>query len=180
MMKSQAVFLAAMGILLLAGAESSFAKEAVPAQLQPPGGEKALFEAHAEGMQIYVSTQQAGEALKWVLEAPLADLTAQQDKFVIHHYVGPSWEANDGSKIWLAEHEKPVAVAAPNPNSDIPWLLLKVTHDPDPAAGVLGKVDYVQRISTKGGIMPSKPPLRPNTKVGVPYTATYVFYGKAD
>jgi hypothetical protein len=179
-MKSQAILLATVGIFLLAGARAPFAEEVVPTQLRPPADEKALFEAHAEGVQIYVSTPQAGDALKWVLEAPLADLTVQQSKLAIHHYAGPSWEASDGSKIGLGEREKPVAVAAPNPNSDIPWLLLKVDHAPDSAAGLLGKVDYVQRISTKGGIAPSTPPLRPNTKIGVRYTATYVFYGKAD
>ncbi len=99
-------------------------------------------------------------------EAPLATLTPRQGKLAIHHYAGPAWEAADGSKVVRDKDEKVVSVAAPRPASDIPWLLVKVTADP--ASGALDKVAYVQRISTKGGLAPATPPVRHDTKVGVP------------
>jgi hypothetical protein len=111
-------------------------------------------------------------APKWAFEAPLAELNGL--KGIIYHYAGPSWEAADGSKVARDMATPVTAVPAQRASTDIPWLLVKVTADP--AAGVLNKVVYVQRISTQGGVAPAKPPIRSGTKVGVPYTATYVFY----
>jgi Protein of unknown function (DUF3455) len=163
-------------VLLVAGAKVSRAAEAVPAALQPPAGYTVAFTAKATGVQIYTSTADSGVAPKWVFEAPLAELNGS--KGVIHHYAGPSWEAADGSKV-VRDTDTPVtSVPAKRASTDIPWLLVKVTADP--AAGVLNKVAYVQRISTQGGVAPAKPPTRVGTKVGVPYTATYVFYNKSN
>ena len=168
--------LAAAAILLVGGAQASIAAEAVPAALQPPPGYSQAFTAKAKGVQIYTSTADAGAAPKWVLEAPVAELAAP--KVTIHHYAGPSWEAADGSKV-VRDKDTPVAtVPAKQANADIPWLLVKVTADP--AAGLLSKIGYVQRIATHGGVAPAKPPVRTDTKVGVPYTATYVFYAKTN
>jgi hypothetical protein len=159
-------------VLLVAGANVSRASEAVPAALQPPAGYTVAFTAKATGVQIYTSTADAGMSPKWVFEAPLAELSGREG--VTYHYAGPSWEAADGSKV-VRDMATPVtAVPAQHASTNIPWLLVKVTADP--AAGVLNKVVYVQRISTQGGVAPAKPPTRIGTKVGVPYTATYVFY----
>jgi hypothetical protein len=174
-MKWQPIRLAISVISLLAGTAIALSAEQAPPELQPPGNQKLLLEAQASGVQIYVSKAEAGGAPKWVLEAPLADLKASHGGLVIHHYAGPSWAADDGSKVAKDEDGKVISVKAPSPASDIPWLLIKVTADH--AAGVLDKVDYVQRISTKGGVAPSAPPARPDVKIGVPYSATYVFYG---
>ncbi|HVJ53143.1 MAG TPA: DUF3455 domain-containing protein [Aliidongia sp.] len=175
-MNGRQLIMAAMaGLLLSAGVVR--AAEPVPAELQPPAGLKLLFKAKADGVQIYDGTNDGG-TLKWTLEAPLARLTGEHGKLVIHHYAGPSWEADDGSKTVRDKDEKVISTPAPNAQADIPWLLIKVT--PDPAAGVMSKVTYVQRIATKGGVAPAAAPVRPDTKVGIPYTATYAFYGKAD
>jgi hypothetical protein len=168
---------AAAVFLLLASSGAVQAAEPIPAELQP-AGYTLLFKAKAKGVQIYTATAEGGAALKWVLEAPLARLTAKRGKLVIHHYAGPSWEADDGSKLVRDKDEKVVSVPAPAADTDIPWLLIKVTADPAP--GVLSKIAYVQRIATKGGAAPSTPPVRADTKIGVPYTATYAFYGKAE
>ena len=168
--------LVATVFLLAAGAKVSRAAEAVPAALQPPTGYTVAFTAKATGVQIYTSTADGSAAPKWTFEAPLAELSWREG--VIHHYAGPSWEAVDGSKV-IRDMDTPVITApAKQSSSDIPWLLIKVAADPAP--GVLSKVVYVQRISTQGGAAPAKPPARVGTKVGVPYTATYVFYTKAD
>jgi hypothetical protein len=157
---------------LLGGMRIAQATEAVPDALQPPVGYTVAFTAKATGVQVYTSTAEAGGALHWTLEAPLAELVGASG--VIHHYAGPSWEAADGSKIVRDKDSPVVSVPAKQPSTDIPWLLVKVVADS--ADGILHKVGYVQRISTQGGVAPPKPPVRVGTKVGVPYTATYVFY----
>jgi hypothetical protein len=166
----------AAAVLLAAGAQTSRADEAVPAALQPPSGYTAAFSAKATGVQIYTSTAEAGSTPKWTFDAPLAELTAPDA--AIHHYAGPSWEAADGSKLTRDAGVPVVSVPAKQAAADVPWLLIKVAADPAP--GVLSKVVYVQRISTTGGVAPAKPPTRAGTKVGVPYTATYVFYVKSN
>ncbi|MBP0581982.1 DUF3455 domain-containing protein [Labrys sp. LIt4] len=163
--------------MVLAGAtQAAKAAEAVPAALQPPAGYTLVFTAKARGLQVYTSTAEAGAAPKWVLEAPVAELAAKQG--AVHHYAGPSWEAADGSKVVRDKDTAVVTVPARKADADIPWLLIKVTADP--AAGALSKVGYVQRIATHGGVAPAAPPVRTGTKVGVPYTATYAFFAKAD
>jgi hypothetical protein len=163
-------------VWLIAGATASQAQDAAPTALQPPAGYTVAFTAKATGVQIYTSTMETGSPLKWTFEAPLAELAAPGG--VIHHYAGPSWEAADGSKI-VRDKDSPVTtVPAKQPAADIPWLLIKVT--PNATPGILSKVVYVQRISTAGGVAPSAPPANAGTKVGVPYTATYVFYVKSN
>jgi hypothetical protein len=163
-------------VLFVAGATVSRASEAVPAALQPPAGYTVAFTAKATGVQIYTSTADGGTAPKWVFEAPLAELKGSTG--AIHHYAGPSWEAADGSKVTRDMDTPVTTVPAQRTSTDIPWLLVKVAADP--AVGVLNKVVYVQRVSTQGGVAPAKPPTRAGTKVGVPYTATYVFYTKSN
>jgi hypothetical protein len=171
------VLAAAAAFPLLATAGISAAAGRVPAELQP-AGYKLLFTAQASGVQIYTSVAEAGAPAKWVFEAPLARLTDTHGKLAAYHYAGPSWEAPDGSKI-AHEADTPVKSApAPKATADIPWLLVKVSADP--AAGLLSKVGYVQRIETHGGVAPATPPARAGTRIGVPYTATYAFYAKAD
>lgn len=165
---------AAAVALLVTGVSVAQAEDAVPKVLQPPAGYVVALTAKATGVQIYTSTAEAGTAPKWTFEAPLAELKGHAE--VIHHYAGPSWEAADGSKVSRDMDTPVTTVPAKQAASDIPWLLIKVTADPAP--GVLSKVVYVQRISTVGGVAPAAPPTRAGTKVGVPYTATYVFYAK--
>jgi hypothetical protein len=176
MIGKQLIWAAAAVFLFLAGAGPSIAAEPVPAELQP-AGYQLLFKAKAKGVQIYTATADGG-ALKWVLEAPLARLAGKRGKLVIHHYAGPSWEADDGSKLVRDKDTKVISAPAPDAEADIPWLLVKVNADPAP--GVLSKIGFVQRIATKGGVAPATPPVRADTKIGVPYSATYAFYGKSE
>lgn len=163
-------------VWLIAGSTVARSEEAVPTALQPPAGYTVAFTAKATGVQIYTSTVETGSAMKWTLEAPLAELRAPAG--VIHHYAGPSWEAEDGSKI-VRDKDTPVTTQpARQPTADIPWLLIKVL--PSATPGMLSKVAYVQRIETSGGVAPSAPPINAGTKVGIPYTATYVFYVKSN
>ena len=163
-------------VLLVAGVTASHAEEAVPSALQPPTGYTVAFTAKATGVQIYKSTKDAGSALKWTFDAPLAELSGPGQ--AVHHYAGPSWEAADGSKIVRDKDTQVVTVPAKQAAADIPWLLIKVVADSTP--GILSKVAYVQRLSTTGGVAPATPPVREGTTIGVPYTATYVFYAKTN
>ena len=161
--------------LLAGAAASTAAKEAVPSELQPIGYTR-LLTSEATGVQIYTSIAEAGSPPKWTLKAPLAQLNDHQGKLTIYHYAGPAWVAADGSKIVLDADTPVKSVPAPDARANIPWLLIKVTADP--AAGALSKIGFVQRILTHGGTAPTTPPLRAGIDVGMPYTATYVFYTK--
>jgi hypothetical protein len=160
---------------LIVGITAAHAQEAVPAALQPPAGYTVAFTAKAVGVQIYTSSIESGATLKWTFEAPLAELNGHGE--TIHHYAGPSWEATDGSKVVLDKSTPVKSVPSKDAKANIPWLLIKLS--PDSAPGILSKVVYVQRISTAGGVAPATAPTRSGTKVGVPYTATYVFYVKS-
>jgi hypothetical protein len=90
------------------------------------------------------------------------------------HYAGPTWQANDGSKV-VGEVVAHVAAAD---NSAIPWLLLRAkAHD---GSGVLAGVEFIQRLHTVGG----KAPLSgcdagyAGTRVRVDYSADYNFYSE--
>jgi hypothetical protein len=175
MMKPGYILAAANSAILIICAGSALAADSPPAALQPAGYAPVL-EAQASGVQIYASVAQPGGGPMWVLEAPLARLTDDAGKTVAYHYAGPSWEAPDGSKV-IRDKATPVASVPAPSAADIPWLLVKV--DPDLAEGVLSRVGFVQRIATHGGLAPAAPPVRAHTRIGVPYTATYVFLAKA-
>ncbi|MBW8728379.1 MAG: DUF3455 domain-containing protein [Inquilinus limosus] len=148
---------------------------AAPAPALPsPADARLLFTAEGTGVQIYRSAD-AGGALHWELEGPLARLTGPD--LTIYHYAGPSWEAADGSKV-ARDPAVPVVSAPPADPADVPALLIAVTADP--AAGILDHVAYVERLATHGGAAPAAPPIRAGTRIGVPYTATYAFFAKAD
>src|ERR1700732_2381065 len=70
----------------------------VPQQIQAPANEQLLLQVHAKGDQVYacmsVPTQFA-----WTLKAPDAQLFDKDGKPFGKHFAGPSWEANDGSRV---------------------------------------------------------------------------------
>jgi hypothetical protein len=160
---------------LLLCALPAAAAESIPEALKLADA-RLLFTAEASGVQIYRSSADAGGALHWQFEAPLARLTGGSQG-VIYHYAGPSWEAADGSKVSL-DPRRPVVSAPSADPADIPSLLISVAADPTP--GLLAHVAYVERLATHGGVAPSTPPVRPGTRIGVPYTATYAFFASAD
>jgi hypothetical protein len=165
----------ATALSFIVGIHALHAQETAPSALQPPAGYTVAFTAKASGVQIYKSMAENGAALKWTFEAPLAELSGPGQ--TIHHYAGPAWEAADGSRIVRDTNTPVVTIPAKQAAADIPWLLIKVTADPMP--GLLSNIGYVQRVSTSGGVAPATPPVREGTTVGVPYTATYVFYAKS-
>jgi uncharacterized protein DUF3455 len=162
-------------VLLVAAASSvlSYAAVAqqVPPQLQPPSGEQLLLQVHAMGSQVY-SCKADGSQYAWTLKAPDAALFDKDGKPFGRHFAGPSWEANDGSRVT----GKAVANApSPDPGS-IPWLLVNiVSHDGN---GVLSRATSIQRLNTKGGKAPASgcDAAHAGQELRVPYTADYLFY----
>jgi len=99
----------------------SLAAQQVPQQLQPPPTEQLLLQVHAKGDQIYTCKVNAAQ-FAWTLEAPDARLFDKDGKTFGKHFAGPSWEAQDGSRVT----GKAVA-NAPSPDADsIPWLLVNI------------------------------------------------------
>jgi len=173
MIRRQLLWAAAAIVVALSG--SAQAAKPLPAQLQPVGYGLVLT-AKAKGVQIYRSVADTDGHFKWMFEAPLAQLTDAHGKLALYHYAGPSWEAPDGSKIARDTATPVISVPAPHAATDVPWLLAKVTADPAP--GSLASVGFVQRLETHGGQAPLAPPVRADTRVGVPYTAIYKFFAK--
>jgi hypothetical protein len=149
----------------------STAAQQVPQQLQPPAGEQLLLEVHATGDQVYICKEGVTE-FAWTLKAPDAQLFDKDGKPFGKHFAGPSWEANDGSRVT----GKAVAnVPSPDPDS-IPWLLVNiVSHE---GTGVLSRTTSIQRLNTKGGKAPASgcDSVRAGQEVRVPYSADYLFY----
>jgi Protein of unknown function (DUF3455) len=160
-------------LLAAASAILSFsaAAQEVPQQIQPPANEQLVLRVHAKGDQIY-TCKADGAQFTWTLKAPDAQLFDKDGKPFGKHFAGPSWEANDGSRVT----GKAVA-NAPSPDADsIPWLLVNIlTHD---GSGVLSRATTIQRLNTKGGKAPTSgcDASHAGQEVRVPYSADYLFY----
>lgn len=146
----------------------------VPKELQPPASEQLLLKVHAQGDQVY-TCKGDGAQFTWMLKAPDAQLFDKDGKLFGKHFAGPSWEANDGSRVT----GKAVA-SAPSPDADsVPWLLLTVASRV--GDGVLSHVNSIQRINTRGGKAPLSgcDAAHVGQEMRAPYSADYVFFGLA-
>jgi uncharacterized protein DUF3455 len=148
----------------------------VPPSLQVPAGNELFFSGHAIGVQIYQCT-----ATGWTFVAPSAVLSDDEPavqsngkrKQIAIHYVGPTWQANDGSTV-TGQKIAAVAVAGA-----IPELLLEtVVTTAGPGGDTLTDTTYIQRLDTTGGVAPTTgcDATHLGAYAGVPYTADYFFY----
>lgn len=166
-----------LSLLALVGASFAArpAAQEIPAELVPPADQKLFLLVHGKGDQIYTCKGDAGN-FAWALKAPEAQLFDNNDKPFGKHFAGPSWEANDGSRVT----GKAVA-NAPAPAADsIPWLLINVvSHE---GTGVLSTATYIQRLNTKGGKAPATgcDASHASQETRAAYTADYLFYGPKD
>jgi hypothetical protein len=162
-------------VTLLVSASTIFAipltAQEIPQQLRPPANEQLLFQVHAKGDQVYSCKGEAAQ-FTWTLKAPDAQLFDKDGKPFGKHFAGPSWEANDGSRVT----GKAVA-NAPSPDANsIPWLLVNiVSHE---GSGVLSRATTIQRLNTKGGKAPTSgcDSSHSGEEVRVSYSADYLFY----
>jgi hypothetical protein len=146
----------------------------VPKELLPPANQQFLMQVHAKGDQIY-SCKADGAQFAWTLKAPEAQLFDKSGKPFGKHFAGPSWEANDGSRVT----GKAVANAPSLDADSIPWLLVTVaSHSGE---GVLARVTSIQRINTKGGKTPASgcDAAHAGQEERAPYSADYVFFAPA-
>ena len=144
----------------------------VPASLKVPEGQTLSHELQATGVQIYdCSASKADPArLEWVFKAPEADLFDNGGRKVGKHYAGPTWEANDGSKVVGDVKGRD---DGPDANA-IPWLLLVAKSNS--GAGEFGRTQSIQRVNTVGGKAPAGACAPAGSQSRVPYKATYYLY----
>jgi hypothetical protein len=174
--------LAGMGPLVLmtafAAAQTPTPKDAppdVPDAIQVPAGEAVVLYTHATGSQIYTCQAGADGKFNWVLKAPDAELHDRKDKVIGHHSAGPSWKLTDGSEVI---GKASAHVDALDPDS-ISWLLVKVVSHS--GTGLLGSVDTIQRVHTKGGQPPAEgcDASHRDAETKSSYSADYYFYAPA-
>ena len=161
-------------LVMVCGNTLSGTFPAVPENLKTSANEVILLEAQARGVQIYECRSSINnlQVFGWVLKAPEAELFDSAGKIVGRHYAGPTWEANDGSKV-VGE------VKAQDSNQDptaIPWLLLKAKTTS--GNGVFSRVTSIQRLHTVGGKAPAEEcnPDIAGKEIRMPYEAKYYFY----
>lgn len=109
---------------------------------------------------------------EWGVVGPVATLKDKNGMVVGKYYAGPTWEANDGSKVT----GKQLAVA-PNMPGNIPLQLVKA--DPAMGMGAMQGISHIQRLKTVGGVAPASACGMANKgeRQQVAYQADYVFYG---
>lgn len=146
----------------------------LPESVRAPAGQKLLMTTTGVGEITYEcrDKKDAAGQHEWVFVAPVATLYSADRKVVGKYYAGPTWEANDGSKVT----GKQLAVAPARADS-IPLQLVKA--DPAMGAGAMTPVSYIQRINTKGGIAPAMAcdAMAKGKRLQVAYEADYLFYG---
>jgi Protein of unknown function (DUF3455) len=146
----------------------------LPEPVRVPAGQKVMMSTTGVGEITYECREKkdmAG-AHEWAFVAPVATLYSGDKKTVGKYYAGPTWEANDGSKV--TGKQLAVSPAAPG---NIPLQLVKT--DPAMGAGAMAGVSYIQRLNTKGGIAPAMAcdATSKGKRQQVAYEADYVFYG---
>jgi Protein of unknown function (DUF3455) len=140
--------------------------ENLPATLAVKAG-VPVAKLQAAGAQIYVCAKNAAGGLNWTFREPIAALL-EQGKTVGRHFVGPTWEFVDGSRV-VGEM---VSKAPGKTAKDIPWLKL-LAKEPAKTGPVAGATTIL-RIDTKGGVFEGACDNEGELH-SEPYAATYVF-----
>jgi hypothetical protein len=148
-----------------------------PDEIKAPATTRAVLKLAAKGVQIYACgpKKDAPKEFEWSLKAPEANLFDAEGKEFGKHFLGPTWQAPDGSKVigsLKVKVDAPVADA-------IPWLLIEATgHEGE---GTFAPITFIQRVDTVGGKAPAKGCDKKHDKAEtkVDYSATYYFYSTA-
>ncbi len=163
-----------IGLLAGCAASPSANSEDIPAPLRVSAAGLSPRHTHGVGVQIYQCRAGKDDAARfeWVLKEPAADLFDKAGKKIGRHYAGPTWEADDGSKV---VGEVVARADSPDPNA-ITWLLLSAKSTS--GSGVFGAVRFVQRIHTAGGKAPADgcSAASMGAEARVSYSADYWFY----
>ncbi len=170
------VYFSLSGLSVLALAAMGIQPPVVPNNLRVPNGQMVLLKAVGQGVQIYACSAKAGDPaqFEWVFRAPEADLMGDKGERIGRHYGGPTWEANDGSKVVGEVQQR---ADAPRPGA-VPWLLLKTKSNQ--GDGTFKGVTYIQRVDTEGGAAPRDgcDAQHGGAEARVDYKAIYYFYAQ--
>jgi hypothetical protein len=150
----------------LSGAAQAEGLENLPATIAVKAG-VPLAQLHGAGAQIYICAKSAAGALNWTFREPVASLL-DGGKTVGRHFVGPTWEFDDGSRVVGELVSKAPGATA----KDVPWLKLSVKESPK--SGLVAGATLVLRIDTKGGVFEGACDSEGELH-SEPYAATYVF-----
>jgi hypothetical protein len=146
----------------------------LPEPVRVPAGQKLMMSTTGVGEITYECREkkEMAGAHEWAFVAPVATLYSGDRKAVGKYYAGPTWEANDGSKV--TGKQLAVSPAAPG---NIPLQLVKT--EPAMGSGAMTGVSYIQRLNTKGGVAPAMAcdAASKGKRQQVAYEADYVFYG---
>ncbi|MBB5851836.1 DUF3455 domain-containing protein [Amycolatopsis umgeniensis] len=156
----------AVGALLIGGGTTAYAATStrVPDAIKVPEGNKRIATYLGEGVQIYGCANGA-----WALIQPAATLS-HRGRTIALHSKGPVWTSTvDGSTVGAAAVP---GASSPRPNA-VPELLLKANLNS--GDGIFGKVTYVQRLDTRGGLAPAGT-CATGTQTAVRYSADYAFW----
>jgi len=163
-------------IALCAAIAGCAAAPPAPGPLRVPADQSLIKQLHATGVQIYECqpTKNDPAQFEWTFRGPEANLFTKGGRNVGKHYAGPTWEANDGSRV---VGEVIGNSPSPKPNS-IPWLLLRARATA--GNGLFTHVQFIQRLNTVGGSVPAATGCRreqAGQQLRASYTADYLFYG---
>lgn len=172
-MRFRKLLLALLAAAPLCAQQPATPPPSVPAVVDPPAGAHLLLQTQGVGSQVYMCAVH-GVTAAWQFKAPDAKLLDAAGSPIGIHYAGPSWKLSDGSEV-----QGVVIGSKPSPDAgSIPWLLLKASvHE---GTGKLSQVDYIRRIDTQGGVMPTSgcDSHHAGAQAHIHYTAAYSFYGK--
>lgn len=146
----------------------------LPEAVRVPAGAMQKMVAVGSGEITYECREKKDMAgqYEWAFVGPVASLKDMNGTVVGKYYAGPTWEANDGSKVT----GKQLAVAPSTPGN-IPLQLVKT--DPATGMGAMQGISHIQRLKTVGGVAPAAACAMANKgeRQQVTYQADYVFYG---
>jgi hypothetical protein len=162
----------------LAAATTAFAQMSdpatVPEPVRAPAGHRIVMDTVGVGEITYECREKkdAMGQFEWTFVAPVATLFDMQRKPVGKYYGGPTWEANDGSKVT----GKQVAIAPASAPKSIPLQLVRA--EPAMGVGAMSGITFIQRLDTKAGVAPAATcdMTAKGKQEKVAYEARYVFY----
>ena len=160
---------------LLATLVSTAAFAADPAAIAVPAGNTLALTVMGAGDLTYECKEKTATpgAFEWVFVAPTAVLYDKTSKAAIgKYYAGPTWEANDGSKVG----GKQLGVSPSATVASIPLQLVQA--GPATGSGAMSGITFIQRMNTQGGVAPAIACAAGNAgeRKTVKYEADYLFY----
>lgn len=160
---------------LLATMLSTSAFAADPAAITVPAGNKLALTLLGAGDLAYECKAKADMpgVYEWTFAGPIAVLYDKTSKAAAgKYYAGPTWEANDGSKVG----GKQLGVSPSMNASSIPLQLVQAGAST--GTGAMSGITFIQRMNTKGGVAPkdSCGAANAGAKTMVKYEADYLFY----